>query len=88
MLETDRTLDLKVIPLPQGSLHAKTNEANTQLRQIKDVGVNLAMLPIQTLHVLHQGVSNELRIREQRALPVISEVKMNNEQIFAKKPRH
>lgn len=39
----------------------------------------------QTLHALHQGVLNELRIREQLALGVINEFKVNNEHMFAKK---
>jgi len=47
--------------------------------------MNLAMLPLQTLHVLHQGVSDELRIREKHVVSVISKVKMNNEHIFLKK---
>lgn len=47
--------------------------------------MNLAMLPLQTLHVLHQGVSDELRIREKHVVSVISKVKMNNEKIFFKK---
>lgn len=38
-----------------------------------------------TLHALHQGVLDELRIREQCALIVISEFKVNNEQMFEKK---
>jgi len=51
------------------------------------VGVNLVALPIQILHALHKGVSNELRIREKCTLSIISEVKMNNENIFAEKAR-
>jgi len=55
------------------------------LAQLKDLGVNLTTLPIQTLHELHQGVSNELRVREQHALLVINEVKTNNTHIFVEK---
>ena len=60
-------------------------EANAQLGQIKNMGINLVALPIQTLHALHQGVLDELRIREQCTILDISEVKMNNEQIFVEK---
>lgn len=42
VMEIDRNLDLRVIPLLEGSLHVEADEANTQLGQIKDVGVNLA----------------------------------------------
>lgn len=85
VLEKNKTLDLRVIPLPEGSLCAKADEENAQLRQIKDVGIYLAALPIQTLHTLHQEVSDELSSREKHALSIISEVKMKNEKIFSKK---
>lgn len=35
--------------------------------------------------MLHEGVSNELWIREKHVLSEISEVKMKNEQLFSKK---
>lgn len=85
VLETFRTLDLRFIPLSEGSLCAQAEEANTQLTKFKDVGVNLAVLPIQTLHELHQGVPNKLRVRDQCTLLFISEVKMNNKKIFVEK---
>jgi len=50
--------------------------------QMKNLGLNLVTLPIQTLYELHQGVSDELWIREQRTLLVIKEVKTKNQQIF------
>jgi len=37
------------------------------------------------LHELHQGVSDELRAWEQKALLVISEVKTNNQQMLKEK---
>lgn len=46
VLETGRTLDLRFIPLLEGSLCTESDESNNHLRQIKDVGVNLAALPI------------------------------------------
>lgn len=49
------------------------------LTTLKEIGVNLATLSLQTLHALHQVVSEELRIREKHTLPVISEFKVNNE---------
>jgi len=85
VLDTDKTLDLRVIPLLDGSLRTKSNEENTQLRTIKNVGVNLATFPIQTLCEIHQGVSDELRIREQHIILVINEFKMDNDNTFVEK---
>jgi len=47
--------------------------------------LNLAMLPLDSLHVLHQGVTDELNIREQRTLTAVSEFKVNNHQLFVEK---
>ena len=47
--------------------------------------LNLAMLPLDSLHVLHQGVTDELNIREQRTLTSVSEFKVNNHQLFVEK---
>jgi len=49
------------------------------------MGVNFATLLLQTLHELHQGVSDELRIREQHSLVVISAFEVNNEHMFTEK---
>ena len=81
----ERTLDLRVIPLLKGFVCMELNEDHFVLSTVKDMGVNLAMMPLQTLHVLHQEVSDELRIREQHALIVISEFKVNNEHMFLEK---
>lgn len=43
------------------------------LEKIKDIGINVAMLPLQALHALHQGVSYELQISEKCTLVVLSE---------------
>jgi len=37
MLDTDRTHDLRVIPLPDSSLHIEVDEENTKIRKIKYV---------------------------------------------------
>jgi len=85
VLDIDKLLDLCVIQLPKVSLHAGTDEQRAQIMQIKNSGLNLAALPLQTLHELHQGVSDELCIRNQCALLIISEVKTKNQQIFEEK---
>lgn len=79
VFDTDKTLYLHVIWLPNGALCIETEEANTQLLQIKNFCLNLVTLPIQTMHELHQGVCDELRVMEKRVLLVISEVKANNQ---------
>ena len=43
------------------------------------------MLPIESLHELHHGVTDELKVREQCALLVIKEVKNENRQMFEDK---
>lgn len=73
-------MDLHAVPLPKGSLHDDLVEEQTQLLLMKTLNLNLAMFPIQTLHKMHQGVSDELRIQEQHALLVI-----NEQQIFKEK---
>jgi len=73
------TLDLRAIPLPKGSIRSKSDEDHIILSIVEDMGMNLAALPLQTLHALHQDVSNEFRIKEKCALIVISEFKINNE---------
>lgn len=57
-------LDLRVIPLTEGSVRAELEEDYAVLGTVKDMGVNLVTLPLPTLHALHQGVLDELRIKE------------------------
>lgn len=78
VLEMERNLDLRVIFLPKGSVHMKTKEDYALLGMIKDIGVNIAILPLQTLHELHQGVSSDLGIREECTLVVINNVNIKN----------
>ena len=85
--ELEQTLDLRVISLLEGSVCAESEEDHALLSKIKDNGVNLATLPLQNFHVLHQGVLDKLRIREKRALAVINKFKVNNEQMFEEKSR-
>lgn len=54
---------------------------------MKNLSLNLVALPIQTLHELHQGISDELKVWEQWALMVISEVKTKNYKMFEEKAR-
>lgn len=38
------------------------DEHRVLLHIVKDMGLNLTMLSLESLHVLHQGVANELKI--------------------------
>lgn len=61
------------------------DEQRTVLHTVKNMGLNLASLSLESLHALHYGVMEELRIREQRALTDVSEFKVNNQQLFIEK---
>lgn len=75
VIESKHTFDLKFIPLPEGTSHAESEEDNAQLRNMKGMIMNVALLPLHTIHALHQGVSDEIWIKEQHGLSVISEEK-------------
>lgn len=64
MVELEQTLDLRVIPLSEGSIHVESYEDSVVINTVKDIRLNSIMLPLQNLHALHQWVSYELRIRE------------------------
>ena len=55
------------------------------LSTIKDLWLNIVVLSNETLHALHKGVADELRTREQCTLNLISEYKVNKEQMFIEK---
>ena len=74
----EQILDLRVISLPEGSIHVESHKDRIVLNTVKDMGLNLVAVLLHNLHVLHQGVPYELKIREQRVLTVISEFKVNN----------
>lgn len=70
---TKRILACKYAGRPQ-------NDGNDQ-----DYWINMAMLLLQALHALHQGVSGELQIREQCALTVLIECKVKNAKMYEEK---
>lgn len=75
-------VDLHTVQLLERSLHVDTSEDRGRLLHMNNLSLNLSALPIQSLHELHQGVSDELKFREQRLLSVINEGKTNNQQMF------
>lgn len=70
--------DVQVFPLLEGSVRANTEEQRALLDQVRKMVLNLTAISPESLHALLQGVVEELRIREQRALSVVSEIKVNN----------
>ena len=69
------------IVLPEGALVTE-NEANRPtVNALKGVGINMVALPQETLYVLHDGVTAELRAREGHALQALSKQKINMEQL-------
>jgi len=58
------------------------NEANRPtVNELKGVGLNLAALPCEPLHLLQDGVIADLRAREHHDVWVISEQRIYNEQM-------
>lgn len=80
-----RTLDLRTITFPYGSLCVDFIDDIIILSTIKNIGLNIAALSNKTLHALHAGVADELRDQEQCALNLINEYRVKNEKMFAKK---
>ena len=76
---------MRVFPLPEGSIHAETEEQCTLLEKVRKMGLNLATIQLEMLHELLHGIAGELRLREQRAISAISEIKVNNWQLFTEK---
>ena len=52
--------------------------------RLTGVEINMAMFPRETLYVLKDGVTAELRAKEGRALQVMSEKRINIEQLSLK----
>lgn len=70
--------DSRVIMLLEGALTTKIEADRLTVSTLKEVGLNLAVLPGEALHLLQDRVIVELRAREKNALQVISEQKINN----------
>lgn len=83
--EVERTRDLRIIPLLEGSLQTDNHEDHSKLEKFKAIGINVVVFPLESLHALHQGVSDELQIKEQHALAVPNECKLNNPQMYEEK---
>lgn len=67
--------------LLDGALTIENEADRPTISTLKGVGLNLAALPHEALHCLQDGVIVELRTCKHRALQVIREQKINNEQM-------
>ncbi len=76
-----RTRVTNTIVLPDGALTTENEADRPMVSSLKGVGLNMAVLPRETLHLLQDGVTAELRARESRALQVMSEQRINIEQL-------
>lgn len=65
----------------EGALVTSNEAEKPSVSMLKCLDVNLATLPRETLYVLQDGINAELRARERRALQVLSEQKINMEQL-------
>lgn len=74
-----RTLDLRIVALPEGSLHIESVDECIILSTLKNIELNIVALANEILHVLQAGVTEELREQEQRTLNLIREYRVNNE---------
>lgn len=52
---------------------------------LKNIDLNLAALPSEFLHTLQEGLITKIKAWEQHTQIMISEYKVNNEQMFAEK---
>lgn len=81
-----RSLDLRVVALPDGSLSTKVVADKAIVIFLKNISLNLDALPNEFLHTLQVGVIAEVKAREQRTLSLISEYRLlNNVHMFVEK---
>lgn len=73
-----RSMDPRAITLSDVALTVEAEANKATIKALKNVGLNLAALPSEALHTLQDGVIVTLWAREQCALNVISEQKVNN----------
>ena len=72
---------VNVVTLPEGSLIADNMEDRAAVGWIKGLGLNLAALPRDILYQLQDRMTTELCVREGRAVQMLSEQRINIEQL-------
>ena len=73
------TLELCVVPLVDGSLHLNDATERERDQPPKNMSINLTVLPLSTLHELHQGVADEIKVQEKQALMVIKDAQLTSQ---------
>lgn len=68
-----------MIVLADGALTTEMKADRPVVSSLKEVGLNMANLPWETLYLLQDGVTAKLQARESRALQVMSEQCINIE---------
>lgn len=68
-----RSLDPRAIVLPDKALTTKVEVDKATMSAIKQVGLNLFVLPSEANHTLQDGVITKLHAKEKHTLNVISE---------------
>ena len=77
---------LRLVRWPPDGSFTIASEANKPIvTTLKGVGINLAELPTEALHILEDEVIVELTAHEQHVLQVISEKKVNNNQLVVQR---
>ena len=69
------------IVLPEGALLTTNEVDRPTVSELKGLGINMVALPRETLYVLQDGITADVRVRESRTLQVLSEQKINMEQL-------
>ena len=72
---------MNTIVLQEGTLVTSNKADRPLVSNLKGLEVNLVALLHETLYVLQDGITAELQARESHALQVLSEQKINMEQL-------
>jgi len=67
------------IVLPDGALITENEVDRPMVSNLKGIGLNVVMLPLEMLYILLDGVTIELRARESHTIQVMSEKCINIE---------
>lgn len=77
--------DVRVLPFLAGLVHTDTKEQHALLDRVPKMGMILGVMQLDSLCALLQGVMEELCIWEHQAVTTVSEIKVNNQQLFTKR---
>jgi len=80
-----RSVDLRVVMLPEGSLSVEPANDKVIVSTLKNISLKLVAFPNEYLHTLQTCVTTELRAQLQHTLSLVIQYWVNNEQMFAEK---